>query len=296
VQRAVKWLADRLLAALLLVVLSPVLAGLALWIRWDAGRPILFVQRRVGKGGREFPMLKFRTMVDDAVRVGMERGVTEDPYGVVKDDPRITRSGRFLRRTSLDELPQLFNVLVGQMSLVGPRPDIPQQVVNYSENDRRRHEILPGITGYSQVHGRDAIGWPERIAQDIDYIDAWTLALDARILLRTVTQLGRPEPDPVVDTYNLERSRARATRSGGVLTGAAAETPSTARRGMRTGRASGARRALAALLVAGGCVLLATGRVRRLSSRLRRSWRRRRPGPSPSEGRASPRRRGGPCG
>ena len=177
-QRAVKWIADRLLAGALLVVLSPALGGIALWIRWEAGRPVLFVQRRVGKGGREFPMLKFRSMVADAVRVGMEMGVSEDPYGVVKDDPRLTRSGRFLRRTSLDELPQLLNILVGQMSLVGPRPDIPEQVALYTDEDRRRLEVLPGLTGYSQVYGRDLIGWPQRIAQDIQYIDNWTLALD----------------------------------------------------------------------------------------------------------------------
>jgi lipopolysaccharide/colanic/teichoic acid biosynthesis glycosyltransferase len=209
-------LTDRLLAAALVVLLSPVLAGLAVWVLLDAGRPILFIQRRVGKGGREFPMLKFRTMVNDAERLGVHYGVTEDPYGVVKDDPRITRSGRFLRRTSLDELPQLLNVLVGQMSLVGPRPDIPQQVVNYSEHDRRRHEVLPGMTGYAQVHGRDAIGWPERISQDIHYIDTWTRALDVRLLVETVRQIGRPEPDPVVDTMNIERSRrSAATADGG---------------------------------------------------------------------------------
>ncbi|MGK5110429.1 sugar transferase [Geodermatophilus sp. CPCC 205506] len=204
-QRAVKWLADRVLAAVLLVVLSPVLAGLSLWILVDAGPPVLFVQPRVGKGGREFPMLKFRTMVDDAVRVGAELGVTEDPYGVVKDDPRITRSGRFLRRTGLDELPQLVNVLVGQMSLVGPRPDIPVQARHYTDHERRRLEVLPGITGYSQVNGRDDIPWPERIEQDIHYIDTWTLALDVRIALQTVGQVVRGEPDPLLDTHNIAR-------------------------------------------------------------------------------------------
>ncbi|SFK91884.1 sugar transferase [Geodermatophilus ruber] len=209
-QRAVKWAADRLLAAALLVLLAPVFAALSLWILLDAGRPVLFVQQRVGRGGREFPMLKFRTMVNDAVRVGRELGVTEDPHGVVRDDPRITRSGRFLRRTSLDELPQLVNVLLGQMSLVGPRPDIPEQVAHYSAQDRRRLEVLPGLTGYSQVHGRDEIGWPERIAQDIRYIDSWSLALDVRLLVQTVNQFRRDEPDPVLDTHNI----ARAQRSG----------------------------------------------------------------------------------
>jgi lipopolysaccharide/colanic/teichoic acid biosynthesis glycosyltransferase len=207
-QRAVKWTVDRLAAAALLVGLAPVFAAVAVWVLLDAGRPVFFVQRRVGRNGREFRMLKFRTMVDDAVRVGVELGVSEDPYGVVRDDPRITRSGRFLRRTSLDELPQLVNVLLGQMSLVGPRPDIPEQVAHYSEQDRRRLEVLPGITGYSQVHGRDEIEWPERITQDVHYIDTWTLGLDLRLLVMTVRQFVRDEPDPVLDTHNISRARA----------------------------------------------------------------------------------------
>lgn len=207
-QRGVKWLLDRVLAALAIVVLSPLLLALSLWVLVDAGRPVLFVQRRVGRRGREFPMLKYRSMVNDAVRVGQELGVTDDPHGVVRDDPRITRSGRFLRRSSLDELPQLFNVLAGQMSLVGPRPDIPEQVVHYSDSDRRRLEVLPGITGYSQVHGRDEIEWPERIAQDIHYIEQWSLWLDAKLVAQTFGQFGRDEPDPVLDTHNIERSRA----------------------------------------------------------------------------------------
>ncbi len=207
VQRAIKWIVDRVLALVALVLLSPVFLVLTIWVLVDAGRPVLFVQRRTGKGGREFPMLKYRSMVNDAVKVGQELGVTDDPHGVVKDDPRITKSGRFLRRSSLDELPQLVNVLVGQMSLVGPRPDIPEQVAHYSEHDRRRLEVLPGITGYSQVHGRDEIEWPERIRQDIHYIDTWSLWLDAKLVVQTFGQFGRDEPDPVLDTHNIERAR-----------------------------------------------------------------------------------------
>jgi lipopolysaccharide/colanic/teichoic acid biosynthesis glycosyltransferase len=208
VSQAIKWIADRVLAAVALVMLSPVFLVLTIWVLIDSGRPVLFVQRRTGLRGREFPMLKYRSMVNDAVRVGQELGVTDDPHGVIKDDPRITRSGRFLRRSSLDELPQLLNVLIGQMSLVGPRPDIPEQVANYSEADRRRLEVLPGITGYSQVHGRDEIEWPERIAQDIHYIDSWSLLLDAKLVLQTFGQFGRDEPDPVLDTHNIERGRS----------------------------------------------------------------------------------------
>jgi lipopolysaccharide/colanic/teichoic acid biosynthesis glycosyltransferase len=127
----------------------------------------------------------------------------------VPDDPRITRSGRFLRRTSLDELPQLWNVLVGQMSLVGPRPDLVEQAANYSDHDRGRLAVEPGITGWSQVNGREEITWPERIEQDLWYIEHWSLRLDARILVRTFTQLGRDEERPVEDEMNIERARAR---------------------------------------------------------------------------------------
>jgi lipopolysaccharide/colanic/teichoic acid biosynthesis glycosyltransferase len=205
VQRLVKAVADRLIAAVLLVLLSPGFAALAVWVLIDAGAPVLFVQIRVGMGGKEFPMLKFRSMVNDAVNVGRAMQLSKDPHAVVRNDPRITRSGRFLRRTSLDELPQLVNVLLGQMSLVGPRPDIPEQVAHYSEHDRQRLRVLPGITGYSQIHGRDTIEWPERIAQDIRYIDTWTLWVDAGLLARTVRAVFRGEPDPVFDTRNAAR-------------------------------------------------------------------------------------------
>jgi len=214
-QQAVKWTTDRVLAAALLVLLSPLLAVLSAWIRLEAGRPVLFVQRRVGKGGREFRMLKFRTMVNDAVRVGAQLGLSEDPFAVLRDDPRVTRSGRFLRRTSLDELPQLVNVLAGQMSLVGPRPDIPEQVRHYTDEERRRLEVRPGITGLAQVQGRDEIDWPERIVLDIQYIESWTLALDVRLMLRTLTQLRREESDPAVDVRAVERARRERLHAGG---------------------------------------------------------------------------------
>jgi hypothetical protein len=147
-------------------------------------------------------------MIQDAIEEGRRMGLA-DPYGIVPDDPRITRSGRWLRRTSLDELPQLANVLFGQMSLVGPRPDLVEQAANYTEHERRRLEVRPGITGWSQVNGRDEIGWPERIEQDIWYVDNWSLRLDLRILAMTFGQLGRPEPTPVEDTTNIERAQAK---------------------------------------------------------------------------------------
>jgi lipopolysaccharide/colanic/teichoic acid biosynthesis glycosyltransferase len=204
----VKAVLDRVVAAVALVPLSPLLAAIAVWIWIDDGRPALLSQERAGKNGRPFQMLKFRTMVNDAIEAGKRLGL-EDPWGLVPDDPRITRSGRFLRRTSLDELPQLINVVKGEMSLVGPRPDLVDQVANYSESDRRRLAVLPGITGWSQVHGREEIGWPERFEQDAWYIEHWSLRLDARILLATFTTFSRPQEQPVEDTMNIERARAR---------------------------------------------------------------------------------------
>jgi sugar transferase EpsL len=209
--RVVKRIIDRVAAALLLVLLGPAMAALALWILFDGGRPVLLTQERVGKDGRRFPMIKFRTMVPNALELA--RKLTEDPYGVVENDPRITRPGRLLRRTSLDELPQLWNVLLGQMSLVGPRPDLVEQVANYTERDRGRLAVEPGITGWSQVNGREEIAWPERIDQDLWYIEHWSLGLDLKILVRTFTQLARADERPVEDMMNIERAREKANSS-----------------------------------------------------------------------------------
>jgi len=152
-------------------------------------------------------MHKFRTMVPNAIELGRELQLSDDPFGLLPNDPRITRSGRFLRRTSLDELPQLWDVLLGRMSLVGPRPDLVEQVENYEPADRRRLSVKPGITGWAQVKGRDEIPWEERFRLDAWYVDNWSLGLDARIVLMTFTQLGRPEPEPVEDTLNIERAK-----------------------------------------------------------------------------------------
>jgi lipopolysaccharide/colanic/teichoic acid biosynthesis glycosyltransferase len=208
-QRLAKALLDRVGAALALVVLSPLFAALALWIVLESGRPVIFRQLRAGKDGVPFSMLKFRTMIPGAVELGRELALSDDPFGLVPNDPRITRSGRFLRRTSLDELPQLWNVVRGQMSLVGPRPDLLEQVANYEPGDRRRLAVTPGITGWAQVQGRDEIPWEERFRLDAWYVDNWSLALDAKIVVRTLAQLGREEPEPVEDRLNIERARAR---------------------------------------------------------------------------------------
>ena len=204
----VKAVLDRVGAALALLLLSPVFAAIVIWIWLDDGRPALLAQERAGREGKPFRMRKFRTMVVDAIEAGKRLGL-EDPWGLLPDDPRITRSGRFLRRTSLDELPQLINVLKGEMSLVGPRPDLVEQVANYSDRDRRRLAVRPGITGWSQVQGREEIGWPERFEHDAWYIEHWSLRLDAKIVVATFAQLFRSDEAPVEDTMNIERARAR---------------------------------------------------------------------------------------
>ena len=206
--RIVKRVADPVLALVALVVLSPVFLAISLWIVVESGRPIFFVYPRAGKDGRPFRMVKFRTMVQDAIELGRSTGITRDPFGVVKDDPRITGAGRWLRRTSLDELPQLVNVLRGQMSLVGPRADLVEQAAHYTDEEARRLTVLPGITGWAQVHGRDSVTWQERFRMDLWYIDNWSLWLDVKIVFRTFGELFRGEPEPIEDELNIERAQA----------------------------------------------------------------------------------------
>lgn len=177
-QLVVKRLADIIVGAAGLVFLLPVFLLIAVAIKLDSAGPVFFVQKRVGQLGRLFPMLKFRTMVEGADRIG-------SGLYVAFDDSRITRVGRFLRRYSLDELPQLLHVLMGQMSLVGPRPALPYQLNYYSSTDRLRLLVRPGLTGWSQVSGRNLISWPDRLARDAWYVENFSLALDLRILWRT---------------------------------------------------------------------------------------------------------------
>ena len=197
---------NRLVAAVALILLSPVILVVAAWIRIADGKGVLFVQERAGRDGVPFRMWKFRTMVHDSVALSAKLGIS-DPFGLVEDDPRITRCGRFLRRTSLDELPQLVNVLRGQMSLVGPRPDVLPQVAHYSADDRRRLAVKPGITGWAQINGRDAIDWPQRFVLDSWYVEHWSPALDLRILWRTVATLHRDEVPVRVDELNIQRAQ-----------------------------------------------------------------------------------------
>jgi lipopolysaccharide/colanic/teichoic acid biosynthesis glycosyltransferase len=173
---------DVVLAALLLAVTAPLLALAALAIRLESRGAVFYRQLRVGRDGRPFELWKLRTMVPGAESMGA--GIY-----VLEGDPRITRTGRLLRRFSLDELPNLVNVLRGEMSIVGPRPTIKAQVDQYTDRQRRRLEVKPGITGWAQVNGRAALPWDERIELDVWYVDNRSLLLDLKILLRTVRML-----------------------------------------------------------------------------------------------------------
>jgi lipopolysaccharide/colanic/teichoic acid biosynthesis glycosyltransferase len=178
IEFALKRFIDALVSAILLVILAPAFAILAVAICIDSPGSPLFTQERVGYGGRKFRMLKFRTMVPGAERIG-------SGFYVSESDARITRVGKILRRFSLDELPQLLHVLAGQMSLVGPRPGLPYQLALYTPRQARRLAVRPGLTGWSQVNGRNELSWPQRLENDVWYVDHFSLGLDARILLRT---------------------------------------------------------------------------------------------------------------
>ena len=174
---------DFVLAAALLVVTAPLLAVAALAIRLESKGPVFYRQRRVGRHGHPFELLKLRTMVPGAEAMGA--GIY-----VVEGDPRITRIGRLLRRFSLDELPNLINVLGGDMAIVGPRPTVQEQVDRYTERQLRRLEVKPGITGWAQINGRTSLPWPERIELDVWYVEHRSLRLDLRILARTARMLA----------------------------------------------------------------------------------------------------------
>jgi lipopolysaccharide/colanic/teichoic acid biosynthesis glycosyltransferase len=176
-------IADIVIACLALVVASPLLLAAAIAIKLDSRGPVIYRSRRVGRDGVEFDLLKLRTM-----RPG------SDPVGVgtpvYADDPRVTRVGAVLRRFSLDELPNLFNVLRGEVAIVGPRPTLKAQVDAYTPHQRRRLEVRPGLTGWAQVNGRAGIPWAERIELDVWYVDHRSLAVDLRILAKTVRLLA----------------------------------------------------------------------------------------------------------
>lgn len=201
---AAKRAMDLVIAVPALILAAPVMAAIAILIRRDSPGPALYRQSRAGLHGRTFQVLKFRSMIDGAEHVGA--GLT-----VQQGDDRITRVGRVLRRTSLDELPQLINVVRGDMSIVGPRPTLPHQVTRYTQEQRRRLLARPGITGLAQIRGRASLPWSTRIAFDLEYIDGWSLRRDLAIIARTMLVVVRGSgtyrgeeipfdlPDPAAD-------------------------------------------------------------------------------------------------
>lgn len=182
-QRWLKRTVDVVASAALLALLLPLLAAVALAILATMGRPVCFRQSRSGLNGVRFTLIKLRTMAESF-------DIEGSPF---EDDARLTRLGRWIRASSLDELPQLWNVLAGEMSLVGPRPLLPRYLNRYSQSQRRRLEVLPGITGWAQIHGRNALAWEPRFQFDIWYIDHWSLWLDFRILARTLASVVKRE-------------------------------------------------------------------------------------------------------
>lgn len=176
----VKRAIDVVVSVVALVVTSPAQLVVAILLRGKLGRPVLFRQQRPGRAGRPFTMIKFRTMLD-----------VDEEHGLVTDADRLTPFGAALRSTSLDELPTLWNVLRGDMSLVGPRPLLVQYLERYTPEQARRHEVRPGITGLAQVSGRNLMSWEEKFAADVDYVDRRSLGLDTRILLRTLLAVIR---------------------------------------------------------------------------------------------------------
>jgi lipopolysaccharide/colanic/teichoic acid biosynthesis glycosyltransferase len=177
--RLIKSLGDRLLAAITLTLLSPFVAILAIAIYFKMGSPVIFAQERVGKNNRIFTFYKFRTMTDQRDSDGK----------LLPDKERLTPLGEFLRQTSLDELPQLWNVLLGDMSFIGPRPLVTDYLARYSQEQARRHEVIPGISGWAQINGRNSITWEQKFQLDVWYIDHWSLWLDLKILLQTVIKI-----------------------------------------------------------------------------------------------------------
>lgn len=181
-----KNLLDSVFSFLLLLLLSPLLFLIAVLIKLDSKGSVLFVQERIGKDGRPFKIYKFRTMIPNAINMGM--GVYTE-----ENDPRITKIGRLLRKTSLDELPQLMNILKGDMSFIGPRPTLEYQVKQYDDFQKKRLLMKPGVSGLAQVNGRNNISWPERIKFDVQYVENWSLWLDVQIFIKTFLVLFKQE-------------------------------------------------------------------------------------------------------
>lgn len=181
--RSIKAILDRLMAAVLLLLFSPILIVVAIVLKIRMGSPITFTQERPGKDSKIFTVYKFRTMTSDCDADG----------NLLSDEERLIPLGQFLRKASLDELPQLWNVLIGDMSFVGPRPLLVRYLPRYNAEQARRHDVQPGITGWAQVNGRNALSWDEKFKLDLWYLDNWSLWLDFKILLLTVKKVFKQE-------------------------------------------------------------------------------------------------------
>lgn len=175
----IKRIIDFLFSLIILLILLPLFLVVAILIKLDSKGPVIFKQSRLGKDGNVFKVWKFRTMIDNAEKMGT--GLT-----TAQNDPRITRVGKILRKASIDELPQLINVLKGDMSFIGPRPAPVHHLKQYNENERQRLKVLPGITGWAQVNGRNILTWPERIEKDIWYVNNISFLLDLKIAFKTI--------------------------------------------------------------------------------------------------------------
>jgi undecaprenyl phosphate N,N'-diacetylbacillosamine 1-phosphate transferase len=184
IELAFKRLFDLIVSSTVLIFLSPIIVLIAVAIKWDDHGPVLFIQERVGKGRQNFRCYKFRTMVLGAENMG--NGLT-----VIENDSRITRVGRLLRLWTLDEIPQLLNVVRGDMSIVGPRPWVPAQAAFCSHEDSRRFNFKPGMAGWAWIHGRNRLAWDERVRLDVWYVDHWSLSLDCSILAKAFVLLFR---------------------------------------------------------------------------------------------------------
>lgn len=185
----IKHILDKIFGVILLILLSPILAIIAIAIKIDSNGPVIFKQKRLGKNGNIFEIYKFRTMYVDAPDLRNEDGSTFNS----DNDPRVTKVGNLLRKTSLDELTQIFNILKGEMSFIGPRPDLPDHYDLYTEFDKKKLLVRPGVTGYAQANGRNNIEWKKRIEMDIFYIENYSLFLDIKILFKTVFSVLKSE-------------------------------------------------------------------------------------------------------
>lgn len=193
IYKYIKRILDIILSLLAIIILSPLLAVTAVLVKTKLGSPVLFKQERPGKDEKIFTLMKFRTMTDERDENGE----------LLPDEVRLTKFGKFLRSTSIDELPELFNILKGDMSVIGPRPLLVQYLPYYTEEERHRHDVRPGLSGLAQANGRNNVTWEEKFAWDIKYVNEMSLILDINIFLKTVFNVLKRD-DVVVDSYEVE--------------------------------------------------------------------------------------------